>query len=324
LDSDIYAQRINGSGTLLWGGGGAVVCNEPKNQGDIYKGSNARALEDGSGGVVVFFADYRNDLLGSDLYPLWDNDDVYAQRLNSSGVRQWTSSGVSVTNLDRHQYSISAVRTSGGNYAVAFYDETPSVNKAVGQLLSSTGALLWASPVNIVGSSRSLSLRLMNDLSGNVICIYINDLQNGTLTSVRGQKFNTSGATQWTASGLAIASNASSFPVFPRAVNSESETLVVTWRDFRSTATKADIYGAKVAPNGTLTSWAGGPIISAANGNWNNSATWQSGILPVSTSEVVIRHTVTVTATTTAKKVTVENPNGNLRLNPGISVTVSQ
>jgi hypothetical protein len=324
LDSDIFAQRINGSGSLLWGAGGAVVCNEAKNQGDIYRGSNARALEDGSGGVVVFFADYRNDELGIDGFPTWENDDVYAQRLNSSGVRQWTSSGVSVTNLSRKQYSISAVRTSGGNYAVAYYDETPSVNKALGQLLSSSGTLLWPTPVNIVGNSKVLSLRLMNDLSGNVICIYINDLQNGTLTSVRGQKFNTAGATQWTSSGLAIASNASSFPVFPRVVNSESETLVVTWRDFRSTATKADIYGAKVAPNGTLTTWAGGPIISAANGNWNNSATWQSGIMPASGSEVIIRHTVTVTAATAARKVTVENPNGNLRLNPGISVTVSQ
>lgn len=325
LDSDIYAQRIAGNGSLLWGTGGAVVCNELKNQGDIFKGSNARALEDGSGGVVVFFADYRNDPLGTNGLPMWENDDVYAQRLNSSGVRQWTSTGVSVTNLDRHQYSLHAVRTSGGNYAVAYADEVTKDNyKAVGQLLSSAGAKLWATPISIVNSSKVLTLRLLSDFSNNVICIYINDLQDSSPTSVRAQKFNAAGAIQWVSGGLAIGSNTSSFPVFPRAVNSESETLLVTWRDFRSTATKADIYGAKVAPNGTLTSWAGGPIISAANGNWNSSATWQSGIMPATTSEVIIRHTVTVTASTLARKVTIENPSGNLRLNTGVSVTVSQ
>jgi hypothetical protein len=321
-DADLYAQRLSATGSLLWGNSGAVVSNEPKNQGDRVP-PFVFAREDGAGGAVVLFTDWRNDVV-TDGYFDWVNGDVYSQRLNSSGVRQWTSAGVSLTNIDKLQYPVDVVRTNTGNYAVAYYDGTSSVNKVVGQLLSSSGSLLWASPVNIVGSSKSEQLRLLGDLSGNVICIYLNDLFNSTLVSIRGQKFNASGAAQWGANGLSIATNTASFPTAPRAVNAESETILVTWRDFRNTATKADIYGAKVAPNGSLTTWAGGPCISIVNGNWNSSGTWQSGILPVSTSEVIIRHTVTVTASTTAKKVTVENPNGNLRLNPGVSVTVSQ
>jgi hypothetical protein len=326
VNSDIYAQRISSAGNRQWGTGGMVVCNAPKNQGDYFRGSNAVALEDGNGGIFVFFSDYRNDPFDVDGFPFWESyQDIYMQRLDGSGNRLLNSSGVKLVDISRDQYIANVVRTSDGQYCVAYWDATPSVSKVVGQRVNLSGTLLWAAPVALAGNSTQDYVALQPDGSGNVIAAYVND--NSTPTTLVAQKFDAAGVAQWggvSKTPVAVCTNSASNPNFPMTLDSEAGTILLAWSDSRNVGMKADIYGAKLTPNGTLTTWAGGPIISAANGNWNASGTWQSGIMPVAGSEVIIRHQVTVTANSSAKKVTVEPSGGNLRINNGVSLTVSQ
>jgi hypothetical protein len=46
-DSDIYAQRVNTSGTALWTSNGVALCTAPLNQGALV------LVSDGSGGVTL-------------------------------------------------------------------------------------------------------------------------------------------------------------------------------------------------------------------------------------------------------------------------------
>ena len=78
--SNIYAQRLDGNGNRLWGNNGVVVCNSREEQ------FASSMVSDGSGGVIISWTDERNvDEI---------NGQVFAQRLNSSGVAQWATNGV--------------------------------------------------------------------------------------------------------------------------------------------------------------------------------------------------------------------------------------
>ena len=89
--TDIYGQRIDASGSPLWGAYGVPVCDH---QGYQYA---PRTVHDGSGGVILTWNDYRNSDSTS-----WD---IYAQRVNSSGGKMWSTEGVCISNaLNSQEY----------------------------------------------------------------------------------------------------------------------------------------------------------------------------------------------------------------------------
>jgi len=79
VNLDIYAQRVDANGHLLWGVGGVPVCTLPSTQ------SLTDMISDGQGGAILVWEDNRNG-----------NYDIYAQRLNSNGAPQWTTNGIAV------------------------------------------------------------------------------------------------------------------------------------------------------------------------------------------------------------------------------------
>ena len=73
---DIYAQRIDGSGNLLWQKEGIPVCVHSAIKTDM------RAISDGEGNTIVVWEDWRNG-----------NQDIYAQKINVSGHPMWDDNG---------------------------------------------------------------------------------------------------------------------------------------------------------------------------------------------------------------------------------------
>lgn len=71
LNIDIYAQRVNGSGTMLWTHNGEPVCSVPLE--DQYA---TQIVSDGSAGAVVAWQDRRSGA---------GEKDIYAQRIDNTG-----------------------------------------------------------------------------------------------------------------------------------------------------------------------------------------------------------------------------------------------
>ena len=76
---DIYAQRIDANGELLWGEDGVPVSTAPFLKEDV------KAISDGEGGAIIVWEDSRHG-----------NLDVYAQRIDGSGKPVWELNGVPV------------------------------------------------------------------------------------------------------------------------------------------------------------------------------------------------------------------------------------
>jgi hypothetical protein len=76
---DIYAQRVDSTGTVQWPTNGVVVVDTTGTQ------AFHAVTPEGSGGAIVVWRDER----GADF-------DVYAQQLDPSGARQWGTQGIPV------------------------------------------------------------------------------------------------------------------------------------------------------------------------------------------------------------------------------------
>jgi len=83
---DVYAQKVDSLGTLLWGQGGVPVCTDPSDQSDPV------IAPDGNGGCVITWHEFR----GTDA-------DIYAQRLDSDGNPLWATDGVPVCDYTGYQ-----------------------------------------------------------------------------------------------------------------------------------------------------------------------------------------------------------------------------
>jgi hypothetical protein len=85
---DIYAQRIDGSGNLLWGANGAGMCT-------IYPDQmHPQITSDGQGNAIIAWLDDRG--AGTD-------NDIYAQKVNLQGQHVWTANGVPVCTDEEEQ-----------------------------------------------------------------------------------------------------------------------------------------------------------------------------------------------------------------------------
>jgi hypothetical protein len=122
-DSDIYAQRIDAEGNILWGPDGAPVCVEPLLQ------YSPGIVDDGAGGGIVFFA--TTVMVGDYPYPA-----SHAQRMDSDGHKLWPED---VDLWPTPYYSLVSDGSGGG--INMWYGDNES--GAGAQRLDAAGRKLW-------------------------------------------------------------------------------------------------------------------------------------------------------------------------------------
>jgi hypothetical protein len=153
-ESDIYAQRVDDTGAMLWTHNGAVVCSASGSQ------SQHHMAGDGYGGAVITWYDWR----GAD-------SDIYAQRVDSNGQMLWTADGVPACTADGNQ---SKPRTTGagdrGTY-IGWEDDRASVAGLYVQLLDPDGAAVWTTDGEAISTASSFQqdLHAVSDDAGGAI-----------------------------------------------------------------------------------------------------------------------------------------------------------
>jgi hypothetical protein len=125
--TDIYTQRLNGSGAAVWTANGVPVCTAASTQ-------YAPVLDtDGAGGAILCWRDQRGTF----------DEDLYAQRVNSAGTPQWTADGIVVSNSINDQTSQCLVSDGTGGVIVAWSDARNGGWDLYAQHLTGTGSALW-------------------------------------------------------------------------------------------------------------------------------------------------------------------------------------
>lgn len=181
-------------------------------------------VSDGSGGVICFWNDSRNG-----------NNDIFAQRVDSSGDIVWTEGGVAVCNADGDQSYPQAVSDENGGAVVVWWDRR-SDSQIYAQNIDSDGNCTWTENGVEVGSSGGKSPRIVRTPEGNYIIFWLAD-------KVMAQKIDYDGVSQWEDGGVLV---------YPGGVNNDYKVIydingvIVVW------SSNGNIYAHKLFENGTL------------------------------------------------------------------------
>jgi hypothetical protein len=242
-DNDIYAQRIGPSGTLLWQSA-VAVCTAVNAQ------EKPKIVSDGSGGAIIIWQDNRS---GS-------RYDLYAQRINSEGVPQWTADGIAVSTTNNvYPYNLLAelVDDGAGGAIVAWSDKTSGTWKLKAQRVTAAGTLAWAADgiaVSAAATTQYVS-RPVSDSSGGAILAW-----TGSGGDLYTQRINANGTLQWTSDVLV--SGADGQQSGAQLTADGDGGAIIAWEDTR--AGSEDIYAQRVDASGRM-QWAvnGVPVSTA-------------------------------------------------------------
>ncbi|MDD5556677.1 MAG: hypothetical protein PHN82_05430 [bacterium] len=247
--NDVYAQRIDASGSVLWGPGGVAV------RGPY--GENAydpQITTDGAGGAIVTWRDIRSGY------------EIYVRRVDAAGNVLWTPGGVVLRSTGGYAWSPQIAADGSGGAIVAWQDLRSGVGDVYAQKVDSAGITQWTTngvALRVIPGSHAHSPRIAPDGSGGAIACW-DDARGGNL-DVYAQKVDSAGVVQWDINGLALRQIPGSDTDAPKPVSDGAGGVIVSWGDSRSG--NRDVYAQKVDAAGVAQWDAGGLALRQLTGS---------------------------------------------------------
>ncbi len=236
---DIYAQKLNSTGDPQWGSSDKKV-----NQNSDTDIQTVPAVDlDPSGDAIVVWQDTRV------------NNDIYAQKLNSTGDAQWGSSDAQVNQVTTNSQLRPQIAVDSSGFAIVVWEDTRTDFDIYAQKLNTSGNVTWgSSDVKVNQNSDSDDQRYPSidlDSSGNAIIVWQDD--RNTDYDIYAQMLSPGGYEQWGSTDVRVNQyedgNTQRFPWI--AVNPDGFGLIV-WEDERESVTDDDIYIQKIDSDGNL------------------------------------------------------------------------
>ncbi len=194
--TDLYAQRIDATGTTRWTANGVAVCAAAGAQ-------DAPVIEsDGAGGAWIAWGDARTG-----------TRDVHVQRLSGNGTPALVTDGALVGGGLNDQLLPAIARDGAGGLFVAWEDHRAGGIEGIdlyAQRLSPAGTALWTAngaPIS-AGPGRQIKPALIADGAGGCVTAWMDSRDNtsGTTTYFLpyAQRVDAGGASRWTAGGVRV------------------------------------------------------------------------------------------------------------------------
>ncbi|RLC62624.1 MAG: hypothetical protein DRI01_06570 [Chloroflexi bacterium] len=163
---ELYAQRIDADGNILWQSAGVLICSSNTQTERTRWPIEPRLVGDGGGGAIIVWREAMS---------------IYAQRMDADGNTLWLKGGVQVWKEERAQGSPTHnVVGDGDGGAIVVWCYTPAgknVDKNAilhAQRVDGDGQMLWGDngiPLSSA-SSYSFSPQISQDDSGGVIVVW--------------------------------------------------------------------------------------------------------------------------------------------------------
>jgi len=250
---DIYAQALNGNGTLLWAPStGVPVCTATNNQ----------ILEviatDAVGGAIIGWRDGRNGTL---------NSDVYAQRVNGSGVVQWAADGIPICTATMTQTDVRILPDGVGGAFLVWRDQRsgPFTDDIYAQSVDATGTTRWTANGVAVAAVAQSQVEPSISTDGKFgLLVAWQDTRNGTDSDIYVQRIKPDGTARWAANGIQVCDQDST-QLHPLVATDGLAGAIVAWNDQRTGSKNADIYAQRVDSTGVVAWAANGIAVCSAD-----------------------------------------------------------
>jgi hypothetical protein len=223
---DIYVQRIDANGNLLWNTSGVSVCAAPGVQSNP-KIDPEKQLD----GVYIAWVDKRN---GTDY-------DVYCNRVDSNGNVLWGAMGKPVAVGSGNQSAIDILSNNKTEGLIVTWKDNRSPNYDIYiQKINLSGEPVWALNGIVVcdAPEDQLNPNIISDKAGGAIIAW-QDFRYGDW-DVFSQRVSANGIPQWTVNGEAV-STAVGEQESPKNIPDNKGGSIYAWEDKRGGVSK-DIY----------------------------------------------------------------------------------
>jgi hypothetical protein len=250
---DIYVQRVDAQGKVLWQEDGVPVCTAPENQ------KRLRMISDGNSGVILVWHDMRNGI---------SNYDIYAQRISAEGSPLWEKDGIPVCDEVKEQNSPCIVSDGAGGAIIIWEDFRTNYADLYGQRLNKNGESLWEkNGVLICGVMGAQNApEIVSDGTGGAIVVWQDFRRN--YADIYAQRIDGGGAIRWDKWGAAVCT-AQGHESFAVAVSNGAEGAIVAWIDTRNGTNNNDIFVQQIDGNGAAQWLDNGVPLCTAPGNQN-------------------------------------------------------
>ncbi|HXV14393.1 MAG TPA: FlgD immunoglobulin-like domain containing protein, partial [Candidatus Krumholzibacteria bacterium] len=225
---DIYAQRLNSSGTPQWAANGVALCTA---LGDQY---SPVVASDGVAGAIVAWHDNRTE-------PAYD---IYARRISSAGAPLWQVDGVEISTGSGSQETPAIVSDGVGGAIIAWADSRSGNFDIYAQRVTGPGIPMWASNgVAICSAFDDQSvLSIASDGASGAVVAWAD--HRFVQSDVYARRVNANGLPIWTFDGSPICSAANNQDV-AMVVSDGAGGGIIGWVDGRSWA---QIYAQRAEP----------------------------------------------------------------------------
>ncbi|MFA6549047.1 MAG: hypothetical protein WCT39_03865 [Candidatus Margulisiibacteriota bacterium] len=230
---DIYAQKLDESGSPLWQKDGIPICRVPWNQ------TSPQVITDEAGGAFIAWQDYREG-----------NADIYVQHINALGEVQWEENGLRICSAEAGQFAPELVLDGTGGIIISWYDYRSGVGEDIyAQRVDSSGTRLWENngvPISIAPGTQWYP-KMVSDGQQGAILVWADGRTGSSDNNIYAQRINSNGQALWEKDGITLcgALKNQERPVITAA----PEGAIVAWNDAR--AGNLDIYAQKINFAGT-------------------------------------------------------------------------
>ncbi|MDT8323149.1 MAG: choice-of-anchor D domain-containing protein, partial [Bacteroidota bacterium] len=246
-DLDVFAQRIDSSGNILWKADGVIVATGFAQQTD------AKLTGDGQHGAIVTWSAHVSSS---------QDGHIFAQRIDASGTLSWRQE-IMLSNSDQFESApcITGDGSGGAYVAWAFYNNQEY--DVVAQRITAGGAQMWVA--NGITMSPSIGAQdapaLVADGNGKAFLTYY-DWSSGSVPTLQVVVINPDG----TKAASLRATSTSGGQAKPGTANIGTGQLGIAWEDGRA-AGKTRVYAQIIDNTGKKLWTADGVEVSSRSGD---------------------------------------------------------
>ncbi|MFX0133558.1 MAG: hypothetical protein ACFFDN_07940 [Candidatus Hodarchaeota archaeon] len=247
-DFDIYAQRLDSNGRLMWATGGIIICNANESQ------DFPQICSDGTGAWIT----WRDQRTGT--------YDIYGQYINSTGHILWQN-GTIICNASDNQSDPQICYDGMGGAIITWTDYRDGNYDIYAQQVNSSGVQWTTNGIVICNENYTQdSPQICSNGSWGVVITW-KDRRNNNSYDIYTQRVNSSGGIEWTPNGTAICT-ANYTQEMPKICSDGFGGAIITWQDYRSNVSY-DIYAQMINSNGDIQWENNGTVISNINNSQN-------------------------------------------------------
>ncbi len=248
IERDIYAQRVDSNGQILWTINGANVTDSSARE------HSEKIISDGHGGIIIIFE--------KQVYTTTSHWEIWAQRLDSSGTKKWGKGGVSLSLSNTNKRNHKVQKDRNGGAFIVWQDLNIAGNYDVyGQHINANGILLWGNNGKAIcnATGDQINAKIDPDSINNGAFIAWQDTRNSTDYDIYIQRVDSNGNSIWNTNGVVVSNaNNNQSALDLMSISTTNETII-TWKDNRNG--DYDIYAQKLNSNGIAQWTANGKVI---------------------------------------------------------------